>query len=112
VVAEPKRGLQQRSAGSYVDLDTSDMFAQVDYDSLSGIVVWIEPLEDASARSTAPPAPAAAATTIRLEEPVRSGQPPWQGVIVGATIVFENRTPRAQSLYSLSEGNEFDLGAI
>jgi hypothetical protein len=110
VVAEPKRGLQQRSSDSYSGLGTSDPFTQVDYESLSGVIVWIEPLDDPAPPA---PAPAGAETAIELTDAVRPRQlPPWQGVAVGARLVFQNHSTRAQAIYSLSEGNEFDLGTI
>jgi hypothetical protein len=108
VVAEPRRGLQQRSADSYSGLGTSDPFTQVDYESLSGIVVWIEPLDD---RASAPPS--VAATPIALDDAPRPRQlPPWQGVAVGTRLIFQNQSSRGQAIYSMSEGNEFDLGTI
>ena len=107
VVAEPKSGLQQRSAG-YDSMGTTDTFAQVEYESLAGIIVWIEPLDAAVEASGSS---ASAETAVALNEFSRQ-PPPWHGVAVGARLVLQNRTARAQSVYSLSDGNPFDLGTL
>jgi hypothetical protein len=108
VVAEPKLGLRREGSDDYTPTGPDDPFVRLNYRSIPGIVVWVEPV-DQSARL---PAPSDGISTIALQE-LRGPVPPAiQGVSVGSRLVFQNKSDRPQAVYSVSDGNEFDLGIV
>jgi len=109
IVAEPKAGAPQSDAAvSSFDTPTArnnGAFAKVDYADLSQIVVWIEPVDGSPEKSE--PAP--------LELSLRDPAPPDSvtGVAeVGQPIVLKNTAASPRTIYSVSDGNEFNLGSI
>ena len=108
VVAEPKRGLRREASEDYTISGPSDPFVRLDYNAVPGIVVWLEPTDAPSALSAAPDAP----TTITVDETRPTAPPAVQGIAVGSRLIFKNQSSRPQTIYSVSEGNEFDLDVI
>lgn len=103
-VAEPKRGAHP-SDSSYGSAGPAGAFQEIDYSDLPDVVVWAEPLNRDAVPATS------SLTTVVLGEG-SSSKPPVQGVSVGSRLIFRNQTDRTQTIYSVSEGNDFDLGSI
>lgn len=109
VIAEPKAGVQA-PAGHPQTFDTpgtgSGSFTRVNYADLDQIVVWLEPADE-----TAPRRPAATESIIDINP-----SHPASGISavtsVGATVVFRNTSGRPQTIYSVSDGNEFDRESV
>lgn len=86
------------------DADSGE-FTRVDYDDVEDVVVWLEPRVQASSQPAIPP------TWVELD--VRRKQPP--PLIVAAqhgAIRFRNAGSTSCAAYSVSDGNDFDLGEI
>jgi hypothetical protein len=77
----------------------------VDYEQLDDVVLWIEPAGGQA--STAKPA-----VERRIPVADKRAHPPLFAVSVSDSAVFENKGSQRLRLYSVSEGNEFDLGQI
>jgi hypothetical protein len=114
VLAEPKAGAKARSAAPLPVYDTpapakpAGDFERVDYAHLRDIVVWVEPTAPSAAT-----VPADASLTIDFDP----AKPPASDTIsaaasVGQRLAFHNTSRRPQSLYSVSDGNNFDLPPI
>ncbi|MCP4250447.1 MAG: hypothetical protein GY778_25675 [bacterium] len=121
IQAEPKTGYRRPVSSTTGDdvyedeapgasVPTSGAYALVDYDRLENIVVWMEP-QGAGAPDASEVQPAT--VSIDLSKPDAADRP-WLTRVtgVGGRLVFDNRSSRPQIVYSLSEGNEFDLGEI
>ncbi len=118
IQAEPKTGYRRPVAWADRDVyDTeapsepapaSRAYALVDYDRLENIVVWVEP-QGAATGTAAPSAP----VSIDLSKPDTADRP-WsiRVTAVGGRLMFHNRGSRPRTVYSLSDGNEFDLDEI
>ena len=110
VLAQRKLGLHEQWSSSSTDYGGTGSprsYEPVDYDDLPGIVVWLEPIGNSP--SAPPPAPEA---TVPFDRHGRIGDRGTQGVAVGSRLVFQNQGNGPQSVYSVSDGNEFDLGTI
>ena len=112
VVAEPKEGRKVTVAPvSTYDTPTSakkdqGQFELVDYSNLGNIVVWLEPADSAAIRGAQP-----ADLTIDVD-PAKPATHLSGAISVGQKIVVRNRGGRAQDIYSVSDGNDFDLGKL
>ena len=112
VVAQPKIGTAASPAhvATYDGSDTpaggTGAFARVDYSDLHDIVVF---LESADAKAAIPP-PAAPVTIDLKEDDSSAGISGVAGV--GQTIIFRNTTSSVLAAYSVSDGNQFNLGTI
>ncbi len=110
VFAEPKAGYIPSISGSDYDfpgdgdLGKGVAFQRVDYSSLGGIIVWME----SSPSSTSTPA-ATATIDVAAKKPTSGAAP---GVSVNQRLILRNIGPQAANFYSVSDGNEFDLGSI
>jgi hypothetical protein len=107
VIAEPKAGVKDSS--SLVTMyDTSakehGAFERVDYSALDEIVVWIEPTAKSAGGANAP-----ATIDVNAQKPTENLA---AAVSVGQTLVVHNAGSTARNFYSVSDGNEFDLGAV
>jgi hypothetical protein len=111
VSAEPKAG--RTDLPSHVAVYDSSTatprpqgdYALVDYSNLDDIVIWLEP---ANANAAGPkPAP----IPIAVDAPGRAAAVD-KAVSVGQTIIVTNRASHPQSIYSVSDGNDFDLGSV
>jgi hypothetical protein len=106
IVAEPKRGLDPAfndPGSAYGPGGAVGVFQQIDYENVQNIVVWVEPVASGGSL-TAPP-----------ETAVSIGDHPngaVRGVPVGGKVVFKNERGGPMSIYSVSDGNAFDLGSI
>lgn len=109
VKAEPKTGAQPAAQKVAVydtpaPTDYGD-YAKVDYSDLDQIVVWLEPVN-----SSATPAPAGA-HTIQINPQV-----PSKGIShvasVGQQLILRNASSSPQTIYSVSDGNEFDFESV
>ncbi|HEY2588669.1 MAG TPA: carboxypeptidase-like regulatory domain-containing protein [Tepidisphaeraceae bacterium] len=116
--AEPKQGVPMQSSevGVYDRPASSHYgggggaFEKVDYASLANIVVWIQP---AGATPTTMPAGAPPGPPVRIDVGDKpSGDDKVIGAGVGQQLIFVNRTARAMTIYSVSDGNDFDLGRV
>ena len=108
VVAEPKAGAAPAAQGVKVydapSKKTYGAFERVDYANLDRIVVWVErKAPDVTSQGrpslTVPLDPGKSAADLRAAS-------------VTQTISFRNEGPRAMNLYSVSDGNDFDLGPV
>jgi hypothetical protein len=108
IVAEPKTGAP--SGDAYVsEYDTpaapTDPFERVDYDVLDDIVVWLT--TDGTDQLLTPPA--------AVDVDIDSANPATGLSCVaslGQKIVFHNRSSKAAEIYSVSDGNDFDLTSV
>jgi len=119
VRAKPKAGYVAPSSGSPSDdpygfrstpdggTEEAGPFERVDYDHLGDIVVWLEPA--AGATMPSPPSPPQA--DIAFGGPP-SAETPLAVTCVGGRIIVHNRGATAETIYSLSPANEFDLGPV
>jgi hypothetical protein len=102
VVAEPRAGVHEVSAYDppSVRAAAAGQFEHVDYSFLPNIIVWLVP---ATETTGAPPA----ALTIELDpaKPAEEITP----ASVGQKLVLHNAAQKALSVYSVSDGNEFEL---
>ncbi|MCK6484277.1 MAG: hypothetical protein HUU22_10075 [Phycisphaerae bacterium] len=119
IQAKPKSGYHRPVAGvSGVDpygmstpasvddeVPQTGAFALVDYDHLDDIVVWLEPQNRVTPDAVPPD------ITLDVATPDPAG-PPLFATGVGGVLRVRNTGRRAESVYSVSEGNEFDLGAL
>ncbi len=75
--------------------------------SLVEVVVWLRPLNRASAE---PAAAEQARKRIQLVQKNKSFQPHLLVVAVGSSVEFPNRDPFFHNVFSLFDGKRFDLG--
>jgi hypothetical protein len=110
VVAEPKEGVKMASnplrvydtQGSSQPKETGD-FEKVDYANLGDIVVWLEP-------DRAPVANVwSGVVSVRDQAAAPDA---LRGASVGAKLTFRNAGTKTVNVYSVSDGNEFDLGKL
>jgi hypothetical protein len=107
VVAEPKRGLDPafNDPGSqYGPGGAVGAFQQIDYEHVQTIVVWMETSSGERGRLPAPPD-----TTVTIGQQLSGAV---KGVATVGKVVFKNERDAALSVYSVSDGNTFDLGSI
>jgi hypothetical protein len=108
VVAEPKAGLPAARNVSVYDAGTPQgygAFERVDYSSLDQIVIWVQPAMEASDGAVVPSA------TIHVD-PRKPQSELSRVVFTRQKLIIQNDGPRPQVIYSVSDGNEFDLGSI
>jgi hypothetical protein len=101
VIAEPHDGVKPRDPNdhSYV----TAVMEPVDYASLPDIVLWLEPADSA--------APAAPAVAIEAD-PSRAATNLTGVAGVGAKVSVKNKGTSPADFYSVTDGNEFDLGRL
>jgi hypothetical protein len=91
-------------------------YEHVDYDALGDIVVWLEPANgtgDAVAAETAPTtSPSAPRKAIGVK--VRAGHPAdtMHAAHIGQPVVLLNAGDQAVTLYSVSDGNDFEFAPL
>jgi hypothetical protein len=108
VVAEPKAGVKDAGGGVKV-YDTpavkeQGQFEKVDYAALDDIVVWVEPV------SPSGPVRASAVTvSVDVQKPAEKLS---AVAAVGQRLILHNSGSSPQNLYSVSDGNDFDLGKV
>ena len=115
VRAEPKKGAEPfRHAVSTYDRAVTPAaaaapaagdFSLVDYAGLDGIVVCVEPAN--ASEATTNPSPPLVVTVRAAPAPA-----PLSAAVVGQTIEVVNAGSAPIEIYSVSEGNEFDLGSL
>lgn len=112
VIAEPKAGVAA-AAGPMLVYDApvsrsngSGDFERVDYSALDEIVVWVEPV---TARAVAQPQIASASIDVDAHKPAQNLA---RAVSVGQQIILRNCGSKPGNFYSVSDGNDFDLGSI
>lgn len=113
VIAKPKAGVKPTAFAHVPTYDGSPsesvtssgggQYARVDYANLSDIIVWLEPTKPFS--SSAKPAIEVDVDPKRPDQTVRP-------VSVGQVVTFHNRSARPLPLYSVSDGNDFELPPI
>ena len=109
-MAEPKAGAPKvDSSVSSFDTPTartSGEFTKVDYADLSQIVVWIEQ-DGGVPQQLFPSKP----LSLDLRDPAPSDSV-TAVASKGQLIIFKNATGSPQTIYSVSDGNDFNLGSI
>jgi hypothetical protein len=111
VIAEPKAGYRDPNDVSMYDYGPSRpaegaAFERVDYATLGDIVVWLEP-------SSGPPATSTDSRPITIDfDATKAASGLARPASVGQRLIFHNRGARSSNVYSVSDGNEFDLGSI
>jgi hypothetical protein len=112
VIAKPKAGVKQTFArvptydgapGESVRSAGGGQYERVDYSNLQDIIVWLEPAKTATS---------GAARGVELEIDPKRPDPTVHPASVGRVITFRNRTTRPLPLYSVSDGNDFELRPI
>jgi hypothetical protein len=109
VIAEPKTGVKDVS-GRVGVYDTpafkeQGQFERVDYSALDDIVVWAEPASLALRQPVLPP--------LMVEvNPKKSVENLSGAASIGQRLIVHNNGSTAGNFYSVSDGNEFDLGTI
>jgi hypothetical protein len=110
VIAEPKVGAPRAdptiSSFDTPTARTTGEFTTVDYADLSQIVVWVEPVNGVSSQQLT-----AAPLLLDLRDP----SPPDSVTAVasvGQRLSLKNATGSPQTIYSVSDGNDFNLGTI
>ncbi|HEV8607003.1 MAG TPA: hypothetical protein VGQ99_16805 [Tepidisphaeraceae bacterium] len=111
VVAEPKAGFTS-PADRVMTYDApakrtnaSGDFEPVDYSALKEIVVWIEPVSANSAKSLQSPS----SIDIDARKPTTSLN---LAASVGQQVTIRNTGSASGNLYSVSDGNDFNLGSL
>ncbi|HXE54194.1 MAG TPA: carboxypeptidase-like regulatory domain-containing protein [Tepidisphaeraceae bacterium] len=109
VQAQPKTGAQPPPEKVQV-FDTPrtsdyDAFAKVDYSDLGQIVVWLQPLEPSAK------APSPKAITVAID-PVKQSNGLQHVASVGQPIILHNASLAPQTIYSVSDGNDFDFESV
>jgi len=108
VIAEPKAGV--KDAGARVGVyDTPakehGQFERVDYSALDDIVVWAEPAFPMLRQPMLPPLTIEVSAKKSVENLTAAGS-------IGQRLIVHNNGSAAGNFYSVSDGNEFDLGSI
>jgi hypothetical protein len=107
VVAKPKTGAKPFKSYQPTEAEKAEAaaskgdFELVDYDHLEGIVVWLE-----SSGATHAPG------SVKISIQPKPQKPPLFAASVGDAASFTNGGSKPIKLYSVSEGNEFDLGQL
>lgn len=107
VVAQPKTGAKgfrnykPSEADKAAAAASTGDFELVDYEHLDGIVVWFE---------TPTAADGSSASTVNVAVKAMPDKVELFAVSLGDSVAFENKGSRRLRPYSVSEGNEFDLG--
>jgi len=112
VVAKPKSGAPKKFVhvpvydAAPVAAGATGQFEQVDYDNLSDIIVWLEPEPASATANTEPVSPKSI--------PINVDKPSTEVIAasVGQQVTLLNQSPGTVSLYSVTDGNEFDTGPI
>jgi hypothetical protein len=111
VIAEPKTGVQPPPVAVSTHDTPADQgygpHARVDYSQLDNIVIWVEPAPGAGPAKA--PAPAPMNLTV---DPQKSSHGIDAVVSVGQKLVLRNAGAKAQSIYSVSDGNDFELSSV
>jgi hypothetical protein len=107
VVAKPKTGAKPFKSYQPTEAEKAEAaaskgdFELVDYDHLEGIVVWLE-----SGGTAHTPG------NVKISVQPKPQKPPLFAASVGDTASIANGGGKPVKLYSVSEGNEFDLGHL
>jgi hypothetical protein len=109
VIAEEKAGYKDPDSRVMVyDSGTAKVkgpFERVDYSELDEIVVWVEPV---GGGAQSPPA-----SPMTIEVSAKTSATKLAGAVcVGQRLIVRNSGPVAGKFYSVSDGNEFNLGVI
>jgi len=111
VIAKPKAGVKEPlvrvavydAAPAQSTNTGSGTYERVDYNNLTDVMVWLEP--KGKTASATPAATDIAFTSLNESDHIHPAS-------IGQTIHFRNKTSRTLNLYSVSEGNEFELPTI
>lgn len=109
VQAQPKVGAQpppQKVAvfDTPAPQDYGD-FAKVDYSDLGQIVVWLEPTNGPAEQKAPKP------VTVDIN-PSKTVSGVRHVASVGQQIILRNASPSPQTIYSVSDGNDFDFESV
>ena len=109
VLAQPKTGAQPPPEKVQV-FDTPAPqeygdFAKVDYSDLGQIVVWLEPVNGQAELKTPNP------ITVSID-PSKSANGVRHVASVGQQIILHNASSFPQTIYSVSDGNDFDFESV
>ena len=123
VVAEPKEGRNIPVAAPVSTYDKPSSPKQreqgpyelVDYANLDHIVVWVErasDMPDPTAHATMEAMGTAPAPEIIDVDSAKKNPPMSKPVSVGQKVILRNRSSRPASIYSVCDGNDFNLGQL
>ena len=101
--AKPFLTYQPSEAAKAEAAASTGQFELVDYEDLDEIVVWLEPKDPAGK----PPA-----ARHKLQVKPKPTNLPLMALSVGDAATVTNTGSRPMRLYSVSEGNEFDIGPL
>lgn len=116
VIGKPKPGVKQPVARVAVydaapaqSTTGGGTYERIDYNNLADVMVWLQPVRldpiTEGQRAITPPPTDIVIDALRESDHVHPGT-------IGQTIVFRNKTDRPLNLYSVSDGNEFELPPI
>jgi hypothetical protein len=113
VVAQPKSGAKGFRNYNPTEADkaaaaATGEFELVDYEHLDRIVVWAQSLDPGTSGGATPSK--AGDQTIAIKSDAR--EPVFAAAARGGVVGFQNLLSKPLRLYSVSEGNEFDLGQL
>ena len=92
--------IQNKASGTMESVDSASQ--------LSGVVVWLQPLDASTAQML--PAVQQPAKRPQIIQKNKSFQPHLTVVHVGSVVDFPNRDPFFHNVFSLFDGKRFDLG--
>jgi hypothetical protein len=109
-IGEPKAGSKPPADVSVYDSPSgpslgTGAFERVDYSNLDQIVVWLEPAASASGK------PAASPVVVDVEARKPAAMVAHVSS-VGQRLLIRNRGAGPGNFYSVSDGNEFDVGTV
>jgi hypothetical protein len=84
-------------------------YEKVDYAALDDVVIWLEPAD--REKVTAAPSPPEVTIDVDPQKAVDSDEL-TAAVAVGQRVILHNHGSKAGTVYSVSDGNEFQLGSV
>jgi hypothetical protein len=90
-----------------VDSAPSD-YEKVDYTALDDVVIWLEPADGAKVNAASPPD-----VSIDVDpQKAADADELTAAVAVGQRVILHNHGSKSGTVYSVSDGNEFQLGSV
>lgn len=109
VMAVPKQGVPAQSDQVQVydaaARNQRGAYERLDYSSLDDIVVWAAPIHPSGVLQVPPPKTVNIGGSPGADHPIVPAS-------VGQELILSNDASQAMNLYSVSDGNNFDLGTL
>jgi hypothetical protein len=119
VKAKPKEGVKAEHFARVPVYDAAPRpakatgeYEHVDYNALGDIVVWLEPAGDDAAAATAPALPPPPRKAVDVDVSAGRAADRTYAAYVGQPVVLFNKGTQAVTLYSVSDGNDFELAPL